>query len=71
MAGIDTVGGVRVPAGFCGILGFRPSLGAVSHIGIIPVSTSLDTIGTYDYNSVCYLILNNYNLHVAHAPVNL
>ena len=54
MAGIDTVGGVRIPAGFCGILGFRPSLGAVSHMGIIPVSTSLDTIGMYGYNFVCY-----------------
>lgn len=55
MAGIDTVGGVRIPAGFCGILGFRPSHGAVSHVGIIPISTSLDTIGMYGYNSLCYL----------------
>ena len=46
--GIDTVGGVRVPAGFCGILGFRPSHGAVSHLGIIPISTSLDTVGMDD-----------------------
>ncbi|KAL1327922.1 hypothetical protein HN51_037907 [Arachis hypogaea] len=45
--GIDTVGGVRVPAGFCGILGFRPSYGAVPHVGIIPISTSLDTIGWF------------------------
>ncbi|KAH1049759.1 hypothetical protein GYH30_020329 [Glycine max] len=45
--GIDTVGGVRVPAGFCGILGFRPSHGAVSHLGIIPISTSLDTVGWF------------------------
>ncbi|EXB80331.1 Outer envelope protein 64 [Morus notabilis] len=45
--GIDTVGGVRVPAGFCGVLGFRPSHGAVSHVGIIPVSTSLDTVGWF------------------------
>jgi len=47
--GIDTTGGVRVPAGFCGILGFRPSHGAVSHLGIIPISTSLDTVGM-DYS---------------------
>ena len=46
-AGIDTVGGIRVPAGFCGVLGFRPSHGAVSHVGILPVSTSLDTVGMY------------------------
>ncbi|XP_057758318.1 translocon at the outer membrane of chloroplasts 64-like isoform X1 [Arachis stenosperma] len=45
--GVDTVGGVRVPAGFCGILGFRPSYGAVSHVGSITVSKSLDTIGWF------------------------
>ncbi|KAL2461781.1 Outer envelope protein 64 [Abeliophyllum distichum] len=45
--GIDTVGGVRVPAGYCGILGFRPSYGTVSLSGVIPVSTSLDTIGWF------------------------
>lgn len=45
--GIDTVGGVRVPSAFCGILGFRPSYGAVSHMGIVPISTSLDTVGWF------------------------
>ncbi|KAB1212287.1 Translocon at the outer membrane of chloroplasts 64 [Morella rubra] len=28
-------------------LGFRPSHGAVSHVGIIPISTSLDTVGCF------------------------
>ncbi|XP_042502519.1 outer envelope protein 64, chloroplastic [Macadamia integrifolia] len=45
--GTDTVGGVRVPAGFCGIIGFKPSHGAVSHIGIIPVAPSFDTVGWF------------------------
>lgn len=45
--GVDTVGGVRQPAGHCGILGFRPSYGVVSHLGIIPVSTSFDTVGWF------------------------
>lgn len=45
--GIDTDGGVRVPAGYCGILGFRPSLGTVSHMGIVPVSPSLDVVGWF------------------------
>lgn len=45
--GLDTVGGVRVPAAFCGVIGFRPSHGAVSHMGIIPVSSSLDTVGWF------------------------
>ncbi|KAH7528570.1 hypothetical protein FEM48_Zijuj05G0086000 [Ziziphus jujuba var. spinosa] len=50
--GIDTVGGVRLPAGFCGVMGFRPSYGVVSNMGIIPVSTSLDTVGWFakDHN---------------------
>lgn len=43
--GTDAVGGVRVPAAYCGVLGFRPSHGTVSHTGIIPVSASLDTVG--------------------------
>lgn len=45
--GIDTVGGVRIPAGYCGLLGFRPSHGSVSHVGIVPVSPSLDTVGWF------------------------
>ncbi|XP_015069631.1 outer envelope protein 64, chloroplastic [Solanum pennellii] len=45
--GTDAVGGVRVPAAYCGVLGFRPSHGTVSHTGIIPVSASLDTVGWF------------------------
>ncbi|XP_023530929.1 uncharacterized protein LOC111793324 [Cucurbita pepo subsp. pepo] len=45
--GIDTVGDVRIPASFCDIFGFRPSHGSVSQVGIIPVSTSLDTVGLF------------------------
>ncbi|CAH8355853.1 unnamed protein product [Eruca vesicaria subsp. sativa] len=45
--GIDTVGGVRVPAGYCGVLGFRSSQGIVSNAGIIPVSSSLDAVGWF------------------------
>ncbi|XP_008809807.2 outer envelope protein 64, chloroplastic [Phoenix dactylifera] len=45
--GVDTIGGVRIPGGFCGILAFRPSHAAVSNIGVIPVSPSLDTVGLF------------------------
>ncbi|XP_068659737.1 outer envelope protein 64, chloroplastic [Aristolochia californica] len=45
--GIDSIGGVRVPAACCGVLGFRPSHGAISNAGVIPVSPSLDTIGWF------------------------
>lgn len=45
--GTDTLGGVRIPASFCGILGFRPSQGAISTIGVLPNSQSLDTVGCF------------------------
>lgn len=45
--GTDTVGCVRVPAAFCGILGFRPSHGLVSTVGVLPNSQSLDTVGWF------------------------
>ncbi|XP_076899678.1 translocon at the outer membrane of chloroplasts 64-like [Bidens hawaiensis] len=45
--GVDTVGGIRQPAGYGGVFGFRPSYGAVSHLGVIPVSTSFDTVGWF------------------------
>ncbi|KAL1289598.1 outer envelope protein 64, mitochondrial isoform X1 [Arachis ipaensis] len=45
--GTDTTGCVRIPAAFCGILGFRPSHGAVTTIGVLPNAQSLDTIGWF------------------------
>ncbi|XP_048337459.2 outer envelope protein 64, mitochondrial isoform X1 [Ziziphus jujuba] len=45
--GTDTTGCVRIPASFCGIIGFRPSHGAVSTIGVLPNSQSLDTVGWF------------------------
>lgn len=45
--GTDTGGSIRVPAAFCGILGFRPSHGAVSVQGVIPMATSFDTLGCF------------------------
>lgn len=43
--GTDTTGCVRIPAAFCGILGFRPSHGVISTIGVLPNAQSLDTVG--------------------------
>ncbi|KAF5746747.1 amidase 1-like isoform X2 [Tripterygium wilfordii] len=45
--GTDTGGSVRVPASYCGIFGFRPSHGAVSTSGVIPMSQSFDTVGWF------------------------
>ena len=41
----DTAGSIRVPAAFCGIFGLRPTHGAVSAAGVLPMSPSLDAVG--------------------------
>lgn len=43
--GTDTGGSVRVPAAFCGIVGFKPTIDALPRQGVFPLSQSLDSVG--------------------------
>jgi Asp-tRNA(Asn)/Glu-tRNA(Gln) amidotransferase A subunit family amidase len=43
--GADTGGSVRLPAAWCGVVGFKPSQGTVSRQGVAPVARALDTVG--------------------------
>lgn len=57
--GTDTGGSIRVPAGWCGCAGFKPTYGLVSRAGVYPLSHTLDHVGPIAWTSEdCALIMD-------------
>ncbi|WP_267278799.1 amidase family protein [Arthrobacter sp. CDRTa11] len=63
--GTDTGGSISIPAAFCGVAGFRPSLGRYQGDGVLHLSWTRDTIGTHA-NTVADLRLADE--HISEQP---
>ncbi|HTH96708.1 MAG TPA: amidase [Stellaceae bacterium] len=56
--GTDTGGSCRIPAAFCGIVGFKPTARRVPLDGTVPLSTSLDSVGPLARSVACCAALD-------------
>jgi len=56
--GTDTGGSCRIPAALCGVVGFKPTAHRVSRQGVIPLSTTLDSVGPLAPSVDCCAILD-------------
>lgn len=70
--GTQTAGSVIRPASFCGIYGFKPTLGLISRHGVLLQSHTLDTIGVYGRTvEDLALIADAIGIHDPQDPVSL
>jgi len=45
--GTDTLGSVRIPASYCGVVGYVPSAGKIDMAGVVPLAPSFDRVGYF------------------------
>jgi aspartyl-tRNA(Asn)/glutamyl-tRNA(Gln) amidotransferase subunit A len=56
--GTDTGGSCRIPAALCGLVGFKPTAKRVSQNGVMPLSPTLDSIGSIGHSVDCCKLLD-------------
>jgi len=68
--GSDTNGSIRIPSSFCGVAGFRPSVGRYPTEGVVPLSHTLDTVGPIARSAADLALLDAVmSGQPAHAPL--
>jgi aspartyl-tRNA(Asn)/glutamyl-tRNA(Gln) amidotransferase subunit A len=70
--GTDTGGSIRIPVGWCGVTGLKPTYGLVGRAGIIPLSWSYDHAGPIAWTvEDCALLLDALAGYDPHDPDSL
>jgi len=72
--GTDTGGSCRIPASFCGVVGYKPSSGRIPTDGAYPLSYTLDSVGSMARSVQCAAIADavmadDWNGRIAERPL--